>query len=455
MKIVNLKAENVKRIKAIDITPSGPIVEITGPNESGKTSVLDSIFMALAGKKSFPPQPVRAGEEQAVIRVDMGDLIVTRKIDADSNTSLVVEAANGARYPSPQSMLDGLLGALTFDPLEFSRMKPKDQLDTLRKLVKLDVDIDELEALNRADYVNRTEINRVGKSLNEREKVLFVQWNPSITEKPINVSSLFNDMEAADKHNKSIDLSRRQREESAFIIDRKLKEAESLRERAHKLEMEAEVERLALNNLPPLDDPLDVSVFRARIEEAQETNKLVEVGRQLHAIREEIAANDKEAQELTLRMQQRENRKAQAIADAKMPIEGLSFGDGMVLYNNIPFEQCSGAQQLRISMAIAMATNPQLRVLRIKDASLLDENSMQMVKDLATENDYQIWLETVGGTVGIIMEDGHVKEEISSYRKDRSERDEELIKELQEFPVKPETHLFGEFPGDDNENPFN
>ena len=37
-------------------------------------------------------------------------------------------------------MLDDLLGALSFDPLAFSRMKPRDQFDELRRIVKLDID---------------------------------------------------------------------------------------------------------------------------------------------------------------------------------------------------------------------------------------------------------------------------------------------------------------------------
>ena len=49
--IIELKAENVKVLKAIEIRPEGNIIELTGKNGNGKSSVLDSIIMALAGKK--------------------------------------------------------------------------------------------------------------------------------------------------------------------------------------------------------------------------------------------------------------------------------------------------------------------------------------------------------------------------------------------------------------------
>jgi len=44
MKIISLVAENVKKLVAVEIKPDGNLVEITGKNGQGKTSVLDSIW---------------------------------------------------------------------------------------------------------------------------------------------------------------------------------------------------------------------------------------------------------------------------------------------------------------------------------------------------------------------------------------------------------------------------
>jgi hypothetical protein len=61
-------------------------------------------------------------------------------------------------------------------------------------------------------------------------------------------------------------------------------------------------------------------------------------------------------------------------------------------------------------MAIAMASNPELRVIRIKDASLLDEDNFAIVKEMAQEKDYQVWMEIVGGNgeMGVYIEEGEV-----------------------------------------------
>jgi hypothetical protein len=81
-----------------------------------------------------------------------------------------------------------------------------------------------------------------------------------------------------------------------------------------------------------------------------------------------------------------------------------------VTYRGLPFDQASSAEQLRVSVAIAMAAHPKLRVLRIKDGSLLDERSLAMLEEMAEAADYQVWVERVdtSGAVGIVMEDGAI-----------------------------------------------
>ena len=52
--IVTLEAENIKRLKAVEITPEGNLVVVGGKNAQGKSSVMDSIAYALGGKKLVP-----------------------------------------------------------------------------------------------------------------------------------------------------------------------------------------------------------------------------------------------------------------------------------------------------------------------------------------------------------------------------------------------------------------
>ena len=63
LKIVKLEAENFKRLRAVSITPEGNVIEITGRNEQGKTSILDLIWAVLGGSEAVKdtPQPIRQG----------------------------------------------------------------------------------------------------------------------------------------------------------------------------------------------------------------------------------------------------------------------------------------------------------------------------------------------------------------------------------------------------------
>ena len=102
---------------------------------------------------------------------------------------------------------------------------------------------------------------------------------------------------------------------------------------------------------------------------------------------------------------------AKAVEKAALPIPGLSLENGQVSLDGAPFAQASDAEQIRASCAIAMRDNAKLRVLRVRRGNDLDEDSMQILADIATAADFQVWVEriTPSGQDGIAIEDGRVK----------------------------------------------
>lgn len=430
MKILRLEAENIKKLKVVAIKPDGHVVEITGPNGSGKSSVLDSIYYALAGAKDIPSQPIRRGQLKAHVTLELGEITVTRKFSKDTGTSLVVEAKNGARFPTPQRLLDEMLGKLTFDPLAFSRMEPKKQLEQIRSMVKLDVDLDKLDAENRTDFEKRTDLNREIKSLDAQG---FGFTYPDDTpDEEIDVSKLAGELEEVGRKNAEITAETGRRERIVQQISDRTRDAERIRIEKQRLEREiaslqaavierekeakdidvaTEVIRANLNGLQPIPEPIDTAEVRTLIDQARGINAAVIRKKQQFAIYADAKKKRAAADSLSDAIAARTNAKQTAIAAAKMPIEGLSFGDGEVVYNSLPFAQASSAEQLRISVAVAMAANPKLKVLRISDGSLLDEKSMEILNEMVKAADFQCWIERVdvSGKVGIVMEDGSVK----------------------------------------------
>src|SRR5215831_9144967 len=149
--IVRIQAQNIKQVRALDITPNRYVTKISGANGAGKTSALDAIFYCLAGRKTLPKELIRQGEKKGAIFIETTTHLITRRLD-DKGGSLQIEVkATGTLLKAPDDWLEGIAGNLGFDPLKFMRLKPEDQFDELKALVPLEADIDDLETRNAND----------------------------------------------------------------------------------------------------------------------------------------------------------------------------------------------------------------------------------------------------------------------------------------------------------------
>lgn len=418
MKIIELQAENVKRLRAVTITPEGNIVEISGRNGQGKSSVLDAIWWALSGTSNIQAKPIRKGQEEARISVDLGELKVIRTFrhreDGSHTTNLIVENGEGARYQSPQRMLDGLLGALTFDPLAFTRMDGKAQLETLKRFVP-GVDFAAIEKASKADFDRRTEVNRTIRTL--RSQAISIEVPADTPAERIDDAALVAKIQEAGEHNTLVE--RRKANRETFIAETERMEARGadLRARAVALMDEAvEAEAIAagkrrqLADAEPLPEPIETHELRQRIADAGRINAAVAQREQRERIEAQVQTAEAEAAALTKAIEDRATQKREAIAKADLPVPGIGFGDDEILLNEVPFDQASSAEQLRASVAIAIAANPRLRVIRVQDGSLLDEDAMRILAEMAQAADYQVWIEVVqsGRSAAIVIEDGAV-----------------------------------------------
>jgi hypothetical protein len=440
MRIIRLQAEGFKRLVAVDITPDGELIEVRGNNGEGKSSVLDAIFAALGGAEAAPLKPVRDGEEYAAIKVALGEgdaaeLIVTRYFTDDGTTRLKVENGEGAVFTKGQTMLDALVGSISFDPLAFARMDAKAQAEELRRLIKLDVDLDALARADAADKEARRDVNRDGRNLAPRVAAIVL---PADTpEEAPDKAAIVEELARAGATNAAIEQEkvRRNSEERALVeYDRQVAlrreevvrlraEADLIEAKANEIEAEAKERREDLSKLPPLDDLVDTAALSARLTEVDRIIAAVAQRKEKERLTAEYDALKAKSEGFTKAIEDRAAQRAKALSSAVMPVEGLALAricdvvpgdiaeDLIVTFNGVPFTQSSGAEQLRVSTRIAMAANPKLRVLRVKDGSLLDPTGLKLLAELAKDNDFQIWGEFVGEGegVGVIMESGAVK----------------------------------------------
>lgn len=411
-RITELRAENVKRLVAVQINPRGNLVEISGRNGQGKSSVLDSIAMALGGKAWQGAKPIREGAKTGEINVTLDDgTVITRKI-TEAGGTLTIKSPDGAKYPSPQAMLDKLVGQLTFDPLEFVGMKPVEQRDLLKKLVG--VDTSELDKERAATYQERTVVNRDVTRL--EGVVATLRHDADAPAKEVSVAELMTKLSEGEAANKSADDALRQfgftRETEAkwaAEVDRltkQLAETQKLLESA-----KADVQRADAAASEARGKKVDVAPIREQIAQSENINQRVRANAERAKLLEQLRQVKAQADQLSTRIEKIDADKIERLASAKFPVTGLSFDDAGVKFNGLPFEQASSAEQIRVSVAMGLAMNPALKVLLIRNGSLLDDNALALVADMAEKADAQVWVERVdsSGAVGIVIEDGMVK----------------------------------------------
>lgn len=411
MRIIELQTENFQRITAVQIRPDGNVVQIGGLNGAGKSSLLDSIWAALGGGRAIPDEPIRKGQNKALIRLDLGDLKVTRtfarKEEGGHTTTLKVEGADGRRFDKAQDVLNTIWNAYAVDPMRFIGMKPDEQFDAMKGFVP-DIDFTALAQANGRDYEARTTANRRAKEL--RAQADGIELPAGNIPAKVDVAALEKKLGDAGEHNTLLERRKNQRQAVMDRCEGRSREIAEYEEIIVKLRALQADDVAMLENADALPEPIDVTQVQADLQAARLGNAAAERAARKAELNAQASAAEDESTALTKAMDERDAAKQAAIAKAKMPVGGISFGDGCILLDGVPFAQGSSARRLRAGVEIAAAMNPKLRVVRISDGSLLDKNSMAWLAEFCAKNDLQAWVEVVGdGAVGFIIEEGHVK----------------------------------------------
>ena len=154
VKILELEAENVKRIKAVQIVPADTgLTVIGGDNNQGKTSVLDALAWALGGEKYRPDGAQREGASTPPhLRVQLSNgLVVERR---GKNGALTVTDPAGRK--GGQQLLDGFVEQLALDLPKFMQASDREKADTLLQIIGAGEQLAVLDREIKALYDRRT-----------------------------------------------------------------------------------------------------------------------------------------------------------------------------------------------------------------------------------------------------------------------------------------------------------
>lgn len=391
-RIMRVKVRNIKAIKLVDFVTGGDqVVTVGGPNEAGKSSFLDSIVYTLMGKGKLPQMPLRKGAKSGESMVETEKLVIKR-IFTEKDSRLVITAKDGTQLKSPQAILNELVGPVGFDPLKFVEASDKEQVETLQKLLKLD--FNQLDMDRSKTYDSRTTVNREVARL----KVEIDGLPITGPVEPVSVVVLTAKLQAANEANAEIKSERDRLDNLGRDKAEKEKKVEALEEQ---LAMERDIlaalekELAAQHEVVSSMTEVDVSDIVAQIGAAEATNKRHEQ----HLVRQRREAAmvklEEEAAALTEKLKLIDEQKIEMIRAANFPLEGLGMDEATVTMNGIPIKQCSKAQQYAIGVSIGFALSPNMPIMIIQDASLLDSKHRAQILKVAEQYGGQVWEEVV------------------------------------------------------------
>lgn len=403
MKINALELENVKRIKAVRLEPSpNGLTIIGGKNGQGKTSVLDAIAWGLGGDRYKPSVPAREGAlvpPSIHIELDNG-LVVERK---GVNSALKVVDATGKK--SGQRLLDAFISKLALDLPAFLSATDKEKADTLLKIIGVEDQLTALEEKEKKLYFQRTEIGRY-RDMKEKAAKNMPSY-PNLPETPISASDLIKQQQAILAKNGE---NQRKRENEEYY-NRILAEAQIAFDKAKAALKQAEQDCLAARKAAEDLQDESTAELEKNIADIEEINQKIRINEDKKKAEEEADSYSLKYNQLTDVLDEVRNKKQALLDGADLPLPGLSVEEGKLIYNSVPWDGMSGAEQLKVATAIVRKLNPECGFVLMDKLEQMDLDTLQEFGTWLKDQGLQVIATRVstGAECSIIIEDGMVK----------------------------------------------
>ena len=404
VKITQFEAENVKRIKALTLTPAlAGLTVIGGRNNQGKTSGLDAIVWALGGDRYRPSQAQREGSVLPPrLRLELSNGIIVER--SGKNSDLKVTDASGRK--AGQQLLNSFVEQLALDMPRFMQSTSKEKATTLLRIIGLEEQVEKLERQEKELYNQRHAIGQIAD-----QKAKYAKELPSYPEAPAEPVSAYDLIQRQQDILARNGENQRKRERAAQLaaeMDRVGKELALLEEQYKTLCADYETaQKSALDLQDEATDELEAS-----IRNIEAVNAKVRTNQDKARAEAEAKECGDQYAGLTAQLEAVRQQKTDLLQGAKLPLPGLSVEDGELIYKGKPWDCMSGSDQLKVSTAIVRALKPDCGFV------LLDKLEQM---DLETLREFSAWMEAeglqgiatrvaTGGECSIIIEDGYAKD---------------------------------------------
>lgn len=409
--ITALEAENVKRIKAVALTPAPTgLTLVGGNNNQGKTSVLDALAWALGGDRFRPNAAQRDGAvAPAHLKVTLSNgVIVERK---GKNSTLTVTDPTGRR--SGQQLLNAFIEPLALDLPRFMEASDKEKADILLRIIGIGTELHVRDMEIKALYDKRTFTGQLAQQKKHFAEELI--YYPDAPEEPVSASDLIRQQQEILARNGENQRKRDRLAQLTDLFERQKKVVADLEfqlstEKQRLTTMQADV-KIAQTSAADLQDG-STAELEASIKNIEETNQKVRANLEKARAEDEAARYASDYDKLTEAITQKRADRIALLNGADLPLPELSVEDGALTYKGKHWRDMSGSDQLRVAAAIVRRLNPDCGFV------LLDKLEQM---DMTTLTEFGRWLEaehlqaiatrvSTGSECQIIIEDGMVKD---------------------------------------------
>jgi len=438
MQINHIRISSILGIDELELSPKG-FTTISGPNGTGKTSVLEAIKGALAA--GHDATLLRNGAEKGEIVLVLDDGMEISKTVKPGASSTTVRR-DGEKISRPAEAIKALTDALSVNPIDFLLAKPKDRTRVLLEAMPLEADTEHLteiagiqisaqpgvHALHVIDQVHKQVYDaRTGTNRAVKEKQATInQLEAAVPPQPEGVegdeqelSQRIADADAArslllgkidtklqglrTKTQQDIDAVRAE-------VQRKIDEA--------KAEGQASVDAI---NAEQAEQERKAAAARENAN-AKHTETTQPLLAQLQVIRNDREAAGRRKQTIdTIATMQTEYDQLKAEAEqqtnalaaieqyksdllASLPIPGLEVRDGEIYRNGVVFDRLNTAQQVEVAVEVAKLRAADLGVVCVDGLELLDSATLAAFRESALDSGLQLFITRVTDGEGFQIE---------------------------------------------------
>lgn len=426
VKIASLELENVKRIKAVSITPTTDgLTVIGGRNAQGKTSVLDAIAWALGGNSFKPQNPTREGSATpAKLKIELSNgLIVTRQ--GSSGTLKVVDPTG---KKSGQTLLNSFIEQLALNLPKFMNSTDKEKAEVLLDLIGVK---DQIKALdNQIETLSDQRRPLKTDYLGKRKVAADMPYYADAPEEPVSATELIEKQQAILAKNSQNQAIRQKVVDLEAQMKLKEQQENDARERVKQIERDLVAannqvstivnEKFQLSN--SLNSTKDIAAklvdestedIEQKLRDIDATNERVRANQRRADLEAEAETTEETYKAISDQIETVRKQRIALLEGANMPLDDLDVKDGYLVYKGITWSDMSSAEQLRVATAIVRALKPDCGFVLVDKLEQMDTQTLA---------DFGSWAQSVGLQVigtrvstgdecSVVIEDGYAKQD--------------------------------------------